>query len=171
LAVAFLAAAGPAGRSSGGTVRLWVTNDWNSPDDLAVVTRYGIDAPTLLHIVAQDIQIDVHHQIVAPNVIRSDALAMLFGAVQREELTEDVALHQLERATELKMRLLGDRVSRRTAWKIARAHGWVSTHEAEYLAVAQLQADALVTIDPELAAKSQGVVALAPLDALTAGET
>jgi predicted nucleic acid-binding protein len=44
------------------------------------------------------------------------------------------------------MRLLGDRVSRRTAWKIAREHGWETTYDAEYLAVAKLQADALVTV-------------------------
>jgi predicted nucleic acid-binding protein len=134
------------------------------------MARYSIDAATLVHIVAQDIQIDGHHQIVAPNVIRSHAMALLFSAVQREELTDHEALHHLERVTELKMRLLGDRVSRRTAWKIAREHGWTSTHEAEYLAVAHLQADALVTVDATLAANAQGIVAVAPLDALTRGE-
>jgi hypothetical protein len=45
------------------------------------------------------------------------------------------------------MRLLGDRVSRRTAWRIAREHGWETTFDAEYLAVTKLQADGLVTID------------------------
>jgi hypothetical protein len=44
------------------------------------------------------------------------------------------------------MRLLGDRVSRRTACKITREHGWETTYDAEYLAVAKLQADALVTV-------------------------
>lgn len=65
------------------------------------------------------------------------------------------------------MRLLGDRVSRRTGWKIAREHGWDTTYDAEYLAVAKLQADAPVTIDSALAAKATGVVPLAPLDALS----
>ena len=41
------------------------------------------------------------------------------------------------------MRLLGDRVSRRTAWKIAQEQGWETTFDAEYLAVTKLQADAL----------------------------
>lgn len=72
-----------------------------------------------------------------------------------------------ERLTELKMRLLGDRMSRRTAWKIALARGWDTTFEAEYIAVTKLQADALITIDPVLAAKADGLVALAPISALS----
>jgi predicted nucleic acid-binding protein len=100
------------------------------------MTRYVIDAPTLLHLVADG------------------------------EITEQVALQRHERLTELKMRLLGDRVSRRTAWKIAREHGWATTDDAEYIAVCQLQADALVTVDPTMAAMAAGQVELAPLDAL-----
>lgn len=65
------------------------------------------------------------------------------------------------------MRLLGDRVSRRTAWKIAVEHGWDTTYEAEYLAVTKLQADALVTVDPRMVAMADGIVSLASLDALT----
>jgi len=68
------------------------------------------------------------------------------------------------------MRLLGDRVSRRTAWKIAREHGWETTYDAEYLAVTKLQADALVTVNPALAAKAEDVVPLARLAALSADE-
>lgn len=131
------------------------------------MARYVIDAPTLLHIVAHEVEIDPGHQLVAPNLIRSQALSLLLAAVRHGELTEKVALQRHERLTELKMRLLGDRVSRRTAWKIARQHGWESTFEAEYLAVCQLQADALVTIDPALAALATDVVPLAPLTALT----
>ena len=127
-----------------------------------------IDAPTLLHIVAHEVEIDPGHQLVAPNLIRSEALSLLLAAVRGGELTEEVALQRHERLTELKMRLLGDRVSRRTAWKIARQHGWETTFDAEYLAVCQLQADALVTIDPALAALATDVVPLAPLTALTA---
>jgi predicted nucleic acid-binding protein len=66
------------------------------------------------------------------------------------------------------MRLLGDRVSRRVAWKIAREQNWDSTYDAEYLAVTRLQADALVTVDPALARKAHHLVPLAHLDALAA---
>lgn len=132
------------------------------------MTRYVIDAPTLLHLVAEGVQVSPTHRIVAPNLIRSQALSQLLAAVRRGELTEKVALQHLERLTELKMRLLGDRVSRRTAWKIARDHGWGSTYEAEYIAVTRLQADALVTIDPALAGMAKDIVPLAPVEALAA---
>ncbi|HZA72594.1 MAG TPA: hypothetical protein VE476_06735 [Propionibacteriaceae bacterium] len=130
--------------------------------------RYVIDAPTLLHLIAESVEVNPQHQLVAPNLIRSEALALLFAAVHRGDLTEPMALQHHDRLTELKMRLLGDRVSRRTAWKIAREQGWATTLEAEYLAVTRLQADALVTIDPKLAAKARDVVPVAPLAALTA---
>lgn len=132
------------------------------------MARYVIDAPTLLHLVAEDIPVSARHQLVAPNLVRSQALTLLLQAVQREELTERQALEHHDRLTRLKMRLLGDRGSRHSAWRLARAHGWDTTYAAEYLAVTQLQADALVTIDPALRAKAEGVVPLAPLDALTA---
>ena len=129
--------------------------------------RYVLDAPTLVHVITDGVEINPQHQLVAPNLIRSEALALLFAAVHRGELTEPVALQHHERLTELKMRLLGDRVSRRTAWKIAREQGWDTTLDAEYLAVTRLQADALVTIDPGLAAKARDLVPVAPLAALT----
>lgn len=92
---------------------------------------------------------------------------MLFAAVRGGEITEDVALRRHERLTEIKMRLLGDRVSPRTAWKIAREHGWETTFDAEYLAVCKLQADALITIDRALAAKAAHIVPLATVAALS----
>jgi predicted nucleic acid-binding protein len=132
------------------------------------MTRYVTDAPTLLHLIANDVRIRPRHQIIAPNLIRSQGLSMLFEAVRHGDLAEDLALQHHERLTELKIRLLSDRVSRRTAWKIAREHGWETTYDAEYLAVAKLQADALVTVTPALAAKAKEVVSLAPLKALAA---
>jgi predicted nucleic acid-binding protein len=133
------------------------------------VTHYGIDAPTLLHLVDHDLPVDPDHQLVAPNSIRSHALELLLHDVRRGEREEKAALALHERMTELKIRVLGDRVSRRTAWTIARDHDWDSLRDAEYLAVAKLQADSLVTTDPGLAAKAAGVVPVAPLTVLLAG--
>ena len=131
------------------------------------MTRYVIDAPTLVHLVANGVQVSPRHQIVAPNLIRSQALSLLLEAVRNGDLTEDLALQHHERLTELKMRLLGDRVSRRTAWRIAREQGWETTYDAEYLALTKLQADALVTVSPALATKGKDLVPLAQLEALT----
>ena len=130
------------------------------------MARYVIDAPTLLHLVESDLDVDASHQLVAPNSIRSEALHLLLLGVRRGERTEEAALEIHERMTEVKMRLLGDRVSRRTAWRIARQRDWDTLRDAEYLAVTRLQADALVTVDPELAAKAGDDVPVAPLGAL-----
>ena len=88
---------------------------------------------------------------------------MLFESARHGDLSEEVALQRHARLTELKMRLLGDRVSRHTAWRIAREQGWETTYDAEYLAVTKLQADAFVTNDPALVQKAGNVVPLASL--------
>jgi predicted nucleic acid-binding protein len=132
------------------------------------MARYVIDAPTLLHLVAEGAVINHEHQLVAPTLIRSEALSLLLAAVRRGEITDAVALDRHERLTALKMRLLNDRVSRRTAWQIARQHNWATTFEAEYVAVTKLQADALVTVDADMAAKAAAVVAVAPVSVLVA---
>lgn len=131
------------------------------------MTRYVLDAPTLLEVVAHGVPVRPEHQLVAPGSLRAEALALLFAAVRRGELTEEVALERHERLTGVKVRLLDDRVSRRTAWRVAREQGWESTRDAAYVAVTRLQADALVTVDAALAAKVEGLVPLAPLRALS----
>jgi predicted nucleic acid-binding protein len=130
------------------------------------MARYVIDAPTLLHLLDNDLRVDPSHQLVAPNSIRSEAMQLLLDEVRSGRRTEKAARATHERVTELKMRLLGDRMSRGTAWRIAREHDWETVRDAEYLAVAQLQADALVTVDAGLAAKAADVVAVAPLEVL-----
>jgi predicted nucleic acid-binding protein len=127
-----------------------------------------IDAPTLLHLVDAGLQVDPGHQLVAPNSIRSEALELLLLDVRAGRRTEAAALQAHERITEIKLRLLGDRVSRRTAWKLARQRDWDTLRDAEYLAITRLQADALVTVDPILAATAADTVAVAGIDDLLA---
>ncbi|MEH1130305.1 type II toxin-antitoxin system VapC family toxin [Micromonospora sp. CPCC 206061] len=134
------------------------------------MARYVIDAITLLHLVDNALAVDRGHQLVAPNIIRSEGLQLLWHDVRRGKRTDRAALEAHERITELKMRLLGDRVSRATAWRIARQENWDTLRDAEYLAVTRLQADALVTVDPDMAAKAKNVVPVAPLLALLADE-
>ncbi len=132
------------------------------------MARYVIDAPTLLHLVDAELHVDPAHQLVAPNSIRSEALELLLREVRAGKRTETAALQAHERITEIKMRLLGDRVSRRKAWQIARQHNWDTLRDAEYLAVTTLQADALVSMDPSLADAARDVVAIAAIDDLLA---
>lgn len=130
------------------------------------MARYVIDAPTLLHVIDHDLTIDPGHQFVARNAIRSDALQLLLDAVRAGTRDEKNALAVHQRVTELKMRLLGDRVSRSVAWQLAWEHGWTDLRGAESLAITRLQADALVTVDPELAARAEGVVPVADVEVL-----
>ena len=131
------------------------------------MARYVIDPLTMLRIVTTDVKIHAGHSLVAPNPVRSQALALLYERVRSGDLDEAEALRLHEQLTTLKIRLRGDRVSRRTAWRIAAQNDWPSIASAEYLAVTKLQADALVTVDEALAAQADGIVPVAPLEALT----
>jgi predicted nucleic acid-binding protein len=130
------------------------------------VARYVIDSPTLLRVIDDDVAIDSSHQLVAPSFLRSEALQRLLREVRAGRRTEREALQCHERMTGLKIRLLGDRVSRRTAWDLAVAHGWDSLRDAEYLSVTRLQADALITVDQHLADLAATIVPVASLGEL-----
>jgi predicted nucleic acid-binding protein len=88
--------------------------------------------------------------------------------VHRGELEPEVALEQLNLISSMRIRLLGDAVLRRVAWRLADQLRWAETYDAEYLALTQLQADAFVTLDAELARRAEGVVPLATIEALQA---
>ncbi len=130
------------------------------------MTRFAIDAPTLLHLVDTGARLDPAHKLVAPNAIRSELLQLLLDEVRAGVRSERDALTAHEQTTGVKIRLLGDRVSRATAWRIARERDWDTLRDAEHLAVARLQADALVTMDAALLAKAEGTVLTAPLESL-----
>ncbi len=131
------------------------------------MSRFVVDVPTLLQLSRGQDQVNPAHRLIAPNAVRSHALNELLEQVRDGQLTEDAAMAIHERITQMKIRLLGDRASRRTAWEIARKNGG-TIFEAEYIAVTKLQADALVTADPELTAMAAGIVPLASLtDLLT----
>jgi predicted nucleic acid-binding protein len=59
-------------------------------------------------------------------------------------------------------------VLRRRAFELAEQLGWAETYDAEYLALTQLQADAFVTLDAELARRAEGVVPTATIEDLLA---
>ncbi|MDR6972740.1 hypothetical protein [Leifsonia shinshuensis] len=131
------------------------------------MARFAIDAPTCVALLRRDIVLSSGHQLVAPAALRSDVLALLFDEVRETNLTEAEGRRELDLFAEMKIRLLGDRVSRATAWKIAHDLGWADPRPAEYLAVAHLQADFLVTDDARLRDGARGITPVAGRDALT----
>jgi predicted nucleic acid-binding protein len=130
------------------------------------MTRFVVDASAVLHLVSEGIEVSGKHKLLAPTLLRSQVLSALHEAVQSGEIPADVARDHLARIGRMPIRLLGDGVLRRRAWELADRLGWASTYNAEYVALTQLQADALVTLDAELARSVEGIVATVSIDAL-----
>ena len=131
------------------------------------MTRFVVDASAVIHLASAGVEVAGEHKLLAPTLLRSQVLSALHEAVQRGEIPADVGRDHLARIGRMPIRLLGDGVLRRRAWELADRLGWASTYNAEYVALTQLQADALVTLDAELARRVEGIVATASIDALS----
>jgi predicted nucleic acid-binding protein len=133
---------------------------WTADDQIVV------DCRVVLHLASEGIEVPAEHELLAPTLLRSQTLSALHEAVHAGEIAPDVALDRLTRIRAMPIRLLGDAVLRRRAWDLAEQLGWAETYDAEYVALTQLQADALVTLDPELARRVEGIVPTATIEAL-----
>jgi predicted nucleic acid-binding protein len=130
------------------------------------MTRFVVHLGAALELARRQIDVPAEHELLAPTLLRSQALSAMHAAAHRGEIEADEARERLARLQRLPIRLLGDAVLRRNAWEVADQLGWVGTYDAEYIALTLLQADAFVTLDPDLAHEVEGVVATAPLDAV-----
>jgi predicted nucleic acid-binding protein len=130
------------------------------------MTRFVVDCGAVLHLATEGTEVAAEHELLAPTLLRSQTLSALHGAVHRGEIPPEVALDRLKRVWALPIRLLGDAVLRRRAWDLAERLGWAETYDAEYVALTQLQADALVTLDAELARRVEGIVPTAGIEVL-----
>jgi predicted nucleic acid-binding protein len=130
------------------------------------MTRFVVDCGVVLHLASEEMEVSAEHELLAPTLLRSQTLSALHEAVHRGEVAPEVALDRLARIWAMRIRLLGDAVLRRRAWEVAERLGWAETYDAEYVALTQLQADAFVTLDAELARRVEGVVPTARIDAL-----
>jgi predicted nucleic acid-binding protein len=130
------------------------------------VTRFVVDCDTLLRIAAGEIDGAAEHKLVAPTLVRSQALAALYEAARRGEISAAEGIERVTRINSLKVRFLGDKVLQRTAWKVADQLGWPTTYDAEFVALTQLQADVFVTSDRAVAQAVSGLVETATTDAL-----
>ncbi len=130
------------------------------------MTRFVVDCGGVLHLASEGIEVPPEHELLAPTLLRSQTLSALHEAVHRGDLPPGVGRDQLARIRVMPIRLLGDAVLRRRAWDLAEQLGWAETYEAEYIALTQLQADAFVTLDTELARQVEGIVPTATIEAL-----
>ena len=130
------------------------------------MTRFVVDCETLLRIAAGEVEVAAGHQLVAPTLVRSQALSALYEAARRGEISATEGMERVTRINSLKVRFLGDKVLQRQAWRVADELGWETTYDAEYVALTKLQADALVTSNDDLARAVSGLVKTATIDAL-----
>jgi predicted nucleic acid-binding protein len=130
------------------------------------MARFVVDCGVVLQLASEGLEVPAEHELLAPTLLRSQTLSALHEAVHRGELPPDVALDRLNRIRAMQIRLLGDAVLRRLAWKIAEQLGWAETYDAEYIALTRLQADAFVTLDADLARRVEGIVPTATIGAL-----
>lgn len=131
------------------------------------MTRYVIGPDVAMRLAVDQAVIRSEHRLLAPTLLRSQVLSLLYQAVRRGELTKKAADERLNHVRGLRMRLLGDRVLQSVAWKVADELGWSDTFDAEYVALTQLQADAFVTLDQHLARAVEDLVPVAPIEALS----
>jgi hypothetical protein len=82
------------------------------------------------------------------------------GSEAQWELTAARSRRRQPASASPRIRLLGDRVLQDVAWKAAVQLGWPDT------ALTQLHADALITLDRQLADAVKDLVTIAPLEAL-----
>ena len=130
------------------------------------MARFIVDASAVLQLAAEEFEGPGDHELLAPTLLRSQTLNALHEAVHRGELSEAEANARLARIAEIPIRLLGDAVLRRRAWKVADELGWGPTYDAEYVALTILQGDALITLDEELARQAEQLVSIASIDEL-----
>jgi predicted nucleic acid-binding protein len=130
------------------------------------VTRFVVDCETLLGIAAGEIEVAAEHKLVAPTLVRSQALAVLYKAARRGEISAGQGIEWVTRINSLRVRFLGDKVLQRRAWRVADELGWETTYDAEFVALTQLQADFFVTSDDALVRAVSGLVETATVEAL-----
>jgi predicted nucleic acid-binding protein len=132
------------------------------------MTRFVVDCDSLIHTASGEVDLAPGHRLLAPTLVRSQALAWLYEASRRGEISASEALERIWHLNAMKVRFLCDRVLQQTAWKIAEQLGWQDTYDAEFVALTRLQADALVTSNGDLARAVSGIVRTATPDALGA---
>jgi indolepyruvate ferredoxin oxidoreductase alpha subunit len=130
------------------------------------LARFVVDCATLLRIASGEISVAPEHKLLAPTLVRSQALTALYDAARRGEISSKEGLERVWRLNAMGVRFLGDRALQSRSWKVAEQLGWDDTYAAEFVALTQLQGDALVTNDEKLAKAVKGVVETVTPDAL-----
>ena len=137
------------------------------PSEGPGLSTFVIDARVAIDLATGGATIPPQHSLTAPTLLRSQELALVYESVHRGELDERAGRKILDDIRGLRIRFLGDRSLEDHAWRLAAKLKWPDIHQVQYLALTQLQADALVTSDDEFAAAASAFVKIAsPADIL-----
>ena len=130
-------------------------------------TTFVVDARVAVDLAIAGAPIPPEHSLTAPTLLRSQVQALVYQSVHRGEIDERSGRKILDGIRGLRIRFLGDRSLEDNAWRLAVEMNWPDVHQAQYIALTQLQADALVTADDELASAASAFVTIAsPADIL-----
>ena len=92
--------------------------------------RFVVDCGVVLQLASEGYEVPAEHELLAPTLLRSQTLSAMHEAVHRGELSAEDAQERLARVQALPIRLLGDAVLRRVAWRFADQLGWPETYDA-----------------------------------------
>jgi predicted nucleic acid-binding protein len=132
------------------------------------MTRYVIGPDVAIRLAGDEAVIPDGHHILAPALLRPQMLSLLYQAVHRGEMTMEDAERRLFYVRGMRIRLHedDDHFLQNAAWQVADQLGWPDTFDAEYVALTQLEADAMITLDRQLADAVKDLVTVAPIEAL-----
>jgi len=143
-------------------VRLQVGTQREAPVLTAVEARtFVIDAAVAIDLATAPASIPSEHQLIAPTLLRLQVQALLYSSARRGDIDDRTARKILVGIRDLGIRFLGDRSLEDNAWRLAVELNWPDVHQMHYVALTQLQADALVTADPTLATTAGELVTIA----------
>ena len=131
------------------------------------MTRYVIGPDVAIQLAGDEAVVPDGHHMLAPALLHSQMLSLLYQAVHRGEMTKEDAERRLFYVQGMRIRLHEDYLLQKAAWQVADQLGWPDTFNAEYVALTQLEADALITLDRQLADDVKDLVTVAPIEALS----
>lgn len=132
--------------------------------DGAAPTTFVIDAATAIRLASSGAAIPVQHSLTAPALLRPQVQAAVYESVRNGDIDEPAGRRILDAIRGMHIRFLGDRSLEDRAWRLATELNWPDINQIQYVALTQLQADALVTLDDSLAAAARAFVRTASLD-------
>lgn len=151
----------PEGIDDGDAVRVRLhvgRQDVSDPCEGTGMTTFVIDARVAIDLATDGATIPPEHSLTAPTLLRSQVLALVYESVRRGDIDERTGRKILHDIRGLRIRFLGDRSLEDNAWQLATKLNWPDVHQAQYIALTQLQADALVTADDDLASAARAFI-------------